>query len=83
MFLATHSYSTCLGKNYREVVFENLTLNENLTYIENAADNVGLHGAFDAYQKLKRSEKSKENLFGQFSEDQLFFLGFAQVIKIN
>lgn len=60
---------------------ENVTLNGLLTLRENIPDNAGLLGAYKAFKKstfLDGRAKKADKLAG-FTEDQLFFLGFAQV----
>ena len=52
------------------------------TQSENIADNGGIREAYRAYQRLKARNTLQQALPGlaNYSEDQLFFLGFAQVI---
>ncbi len=59
---------------------KNVTVDGMQTLRENIPDNAGLLGAFQAYRKeLQKYSKLPAELT-QFSEDQLFFIGFAQVI---
>lgn len=48
---------------------------------ENIADNGGIREAYRAYQRLKARTSNQRALPGlaDYSHDQLFFLGFAQV----
>ncbi len=61
---------------------ENVTLNGELTLEENIPDNAGLLGAFKAFKEsilLDGGKKRKLDGLKEFSDEQLFFLGFAQV----
>ncbi|XP_063976266.1 neprilysin-4-like isoform X1 [Diachasmimorpha longicaudata] len=59
----------------------NFTINGINTQSENIADNGGIREAYRAYQRLKSRGLKKQALPGlsDYSQDQLFFLGFAQV----
>lgn len=49
---------------------------------ENIADNGGIREAYRAYLRLKKRKKSTEKLLpglSEYSQEQLFFIGFAQV----
>lgn len=50
---------------------------------ENIADNGGLREAFRAYKKMKGRSHAQKSLPGlvQYTDEQLFFLGFAQVSR--
>ncbi|XP_031835165.1 neprilysin-11 isoform X2 [Nomia melanderi] len=69
--------------NYRvPELGENFTVNGVNTQGENIADNGGIREAYRAYQKHKaRSDTVSRTLpgFAGYTQDQLFFLGFAQV----
>ncbi len=63
---------------------ENVTLNGLKTIGENIPDNAGLLGAYKALKGSTILDSGMAQLEGleNFSDDQLFFLGFAQVIKV-
>lgn len=60
-----------------------LKLDGKLTQGENIADNGGLREAFRAYKKLKAERSPRKELPGlvKYTDEQLFFLGFAQVSR--
>ncbi|XP_033332700.1 neprilysin-11 isoform X2 [Megalopta genalis] len=68
--------------NYRFPELDNdLTVNGVTTQGENIADNGGIREAYRAYRKHEARSGVQEILPGlaEYSRDQLFFLGFAQV----
>jgi len=69
---------SCVEKQYSAyVALPGLHVNGALTLGENIADNGGLKLAFEAYRALRSSAKEAVVADG-LSEDQQFFLGFAQ-----
>ncbi|HKO48844.1 MAG TPA: M13 family metallopeptidase [Polyangiaceae bacterium] len=69
---------SCVEKQYSAYeALPGLHLNGALTLGENIADNGGIKLAFEAYRALRSSSK-EEIVAGGMSEDQQFFLGFAQ-----
>ncbi|KAF7996611.1 hypothetical protein HCN44_002257 [Aphidius gifuensis] len=60
----------------------NFTVNGVNTLSENIADNGGIREAYRAYLRLKKRKKSTEKLLpglSEYTQEQLFFIGFAQV----
>ncbi|XP_026672366.1 neprilysin-4-like isoform X2 [Ceratina calcarata] len=59
----------------------NLTVNGFNTQGENIADNGGIREAYRAYQRLRTRNVERQSLPGLvgYTQEQLFFLGFAQV----
>ncbi|VDP79284.1 unnamed protein product [Schistosoma curassoni] len=53
-----------------------------MTLGENIADNGGLKAAYKAFKKLEAKYSDKPILPGlKFTPDQLFFIGFAQIVR--
>ena len=52
-------------------------INGELTLGENIADNGGVHTAYHAYKNVMNGRKAQS--YGGLTEDQLFFVSFAQV----
>lgn len=85
----------CLVEQYdnlatEELNIRNISLNGAITLQENIPDNAGLLAAYNAFQKaarlskiLKVEESNKPESLKRFSDDQLFFLGFAQVTNVK
>ncbi|KAF7993585.1 hypothetical protein HCN44_010180 [Aphidius gifuensis] len=78
--------SQCFYKQYEKYeiiknsINEPIYINENETLDENVADNLGLDLSYDLYKQMKKEGKIKElKIPGlqDFTDDQLFFLGFA------
>jgi hypothetical protein len=75
----------CFSQYYSEFKFENVSINGNTTLGENIADNGGIKTAWDAFKDYqKRRQKlnlPKETMLGleAFSEEQLFFISYAQL----
>ncbi|XP_050713079.1 endothelin-converting enzyme homolog isoform X3 [Eriocheir sinensis] len=71
--------SHCFEGQYSSYEFLGEHLNGKLTLGENIADNGGLKASYQAYKKWLKEHGPEESLPGIQSNDQLFFLGFAQV----
>ncbi|XP_020601107.1 endothelin-converting enzyme homolog [Orbicella faveolata] len=73
----------CLVDQYSKYVFhtKNIFLNGKQTLGENIADNGGIKQAFQAYQNWKKRRGPEPPLPGMedFTNEQIFFLGFAQI----
>lgn len=74
----------CMKQQYSRQYWEiaGLNVNGNLTIGENIADNGGIREAYMAYQTWKKSNKDIKmpgKPFDDWSDEQLFFLGQAQV----
>ncbi|KAI4482984.1 hypothetical protein M0802_013537 [Mischocyttarus mexicanus] len=80
-----HEKVECIIKQYSSYhlpeLGNNFTINGITTQGENIADNGGIREAYRAYQKLKARSLHQQALPGlsEYTHDQLFFLGFAQV----
>ncbi|KAK0158820.1 hypothetical protein PV328_009769 [Microctonus aethiopoides] len=80
-----HEKVECIIKQYSSYhlpeLSNNFTVNGINTQSENIADNGGIREAYRAYQRLKSRTMSPQALPGlaEYTQDQLFFLGFAQV----
>ncbi|XP_076238295.1 neprilysin-11 [Calliopsis andreniformis] len=80
-----HKKVECIIKQYSNYhlpeLGNNFTVNGINTQGENIADNGGIREAFRAYRRLKMRNSSQQALPGlaKYSQEQLFFLGFAQV----
>ncbi|XP_011310973.1 endothelin-converting enzyme 1 isoform X2 [Fopius arisanus] len=80
-----HEKVECIIKQYSNYhlpeLSNNFTINGINTQSENIADNGGIREAYRAYQRLKSRGLRKQALPGlsEYTQDQLFFLGFAQV----
>lgn len=79
--------TNCVINQYNEYVPEeltglNITVDGNLTLNENLADNAGLQAAYISYQNSYDNYKRAHKMPGleMYSNDQLFYIGFAQVI---
>ncbi|CAB3983458.1 endothelin-converting enzyme 2-like isoform X2, partial [Paramuricea clavata] len=73
--------STCLVEEYNKVQIFGYQVDGNKTLSENIADNGGLKYAFKAYQKWRDIHGNEEKLPAlPFNNDQLFFIGFAQLL---
>ena len=75
-------FSMILGITF-QVPGTKMKINGELTVGENIADNGGVKEAFGAYKTyLERSEQAKKiPSLEEFTEEQLFFLGYAQVLS--
>ncbi|KAK4304737.1 hypothetical protein Pmani_023335 [Petrolisthes manimaculis] len=72
--------TTCMEDQYSEYDFDGEHLNGKLTLGENIADNGGLEASFRAYNEWIEHHGSEVSLPGlTLTNQQLFFLGFAQV----
>ncbi|CAB4022954.1 endothelin-converting enzyme 1-like [Paramuricea clavata] len=72
--------STCLIEEYDKVKIFGYKVNGSKTLSENIADNGGLKYAFRAYQNWRKINGDEDKLPGlSFNNDQLFFVGFAQL----
>ncbi|XP_076284124.1 neprilysin-11 isoform X2 [Lasioglossum baleicum] len=75
----------CIIKQYSNYrlpeLGDNFTVNGVNTQGENIADNGGIREAYRAYQKYKTRSAVQQALpgFAEYTRDQLFFIGFAQV----
>lgn len=71
----------CLVDQYSKYVFHTKNLNGKQTLGENIADNGGIKQAFQAYQNWKKRRGPEPPLPGMedFTNEQIFFLGFAQI----
>ncbi|KAL9969775.1 hypothetical protein ACROYT_G022032 [Oculina patagonica] len=71
--------ANCLSKQYSQFEVFGKKINGNQTLNENIADNGGIKLAFNAYKKLVAKEGTEGALPGLgLTEEQLFFVGFAQ-----
>jgi endothelin-converting enzyme/putative endopeptidase len=59
-------------------IAEGLKLNGKLTLGENIADNGGIKEAYRAYQAWLAENGGNEGFMDDFTDEQLFFIGFAQ-----
>ncbi|XP_028410352.1 endothelin-converting enzyme 1-like [Dendronephthya gigantea] len=72
--------SKCLIDQYSKIKVFGVQVQGNVTLSENIADNGGLKYAYRAYQKWRKRNGIEANLPGlKFTNDQLFFISFAQV----
>ncbi|CAB3997560.1 neprilysin-2 isoform X1 [Paramuricea clavata] len=72
--------ATCLVEEYNKVKIFGYKVDGKKTLSENIADNGGLKYAFKAYQKWRDIHGNEEKLPAlPFNNDQLFFIGFAQL----
>jgi endothelin-converting enzyme len=71
------SQADCVVRQYSAFKIDGETVNGNTTLGENIADNGGLKAAFHAYQKFSATDPPLPGL--NLTQDQLFFLSFAQV----
>ena len=70
----------CMVEQYNGYeVQEGLPLNGELTLGENIADNGGVKEAYRAYKMWIGEHGSPAPVMEQFTDDQLFFIGYAQV----
>ncbi|KOX74681.1 Endothelin-converting enzyme 2 [Melipona quadrifasciata] len=80
-----HEKVECIIKQYSNYhlpeLADNFTVNGVTTQGENIADNGGIREAYKAYQQFKKRNTDRLVLPGlvNYSEEQLFFVGFAQV----
>ncbi|CAH8841671.1 unnamed protein product [Trichobilharzia szidati] len=72
--------SQCMIEQYSNYSIHNTSLNGKMTLGENIADNGGIKAAYKAFKKLEAKYQDKPILPGlNFTPDQLFFIGFAQL----
>ncbi|XP_078374601.1 endothelin-converting enzyme homolog isoform X1 [Oculina patagonica] len=71
----------CLIDQYSKYVFHTKNLKGEQTLGENIADNGGIKQSFQAYQNWKKRRGPEPPLPGMkdFTNEQIFFLGFAQI----
>jgi membrane metallo-endopeptidase-like protein 1 len=69
----------CIVKQYSSYKVEGESVNGRQTLGENIADNGGLKASFHAYQRSRSSDLPLPGL--NITNDQLFFISFAQVIR--
>lgn len=63
-------------------VLPGIKINGKLTLGENTADIGGIHIAYDALQiKNKKNKKMSKDKISNFTQDQLFFISWAQIFK--
>ncbi|XP_017799517.1 PREDICTED: neprilysin-11-like [Habropoda laboriosa] len=80
-----HEKVECMIKQYSSYhlpeLGNNFTVNGVNTQGENIADNGGIREAYRAYQRLKTRSVNRQALPGlaTYTQEQLFFVGFAQV----
>ncbi len=71
--------AACVDKTYSEIeVLPGVKLNGKLTLGENIADFGGIKEAFGAYQTWAKDHPSEKPFVEGYTDDQLFFIGFAQ-----
>ncbi len=71
--------AACVDKTYSEIeVLPGVKLNGKLTLGENIADFGGIKEAFGAYKNWSKEHPSDKPFIEGLTDDQLFFLGFAQ-----
>ncbi|TNN13407.1 Endothelin-converting enzyme 1 [Schistosoma japonicum] len=77
---AFENNSQCMIEQYSNYSILNTSLNGKMTLGENIADNGGIKAAYKAFKKLEAKYSDKPTLPGlNFTPDQLFFIGFAQL----
>uniref|UniRef100_A0A8C4PYE9 Endothelin converting enzyme 2b n=2 Tax=Eptatretus burgeri TaxID=7764 RepID=A0A8C4PYE9_EPTBU len=69
----------CLALQYSNYSVNGENINGNMTLPDNIADNGGIHIAFRAYQNLNTSAKDKVLPLLGISNQQVFFVQFAQM----
>ncbi|XP_043506308.1 neprilysin-4-like isoform X3 [Frieseomelitta varia] len=80
-----HEKVQCIIQQYSNYhlpeLADNFTVNGVITQGENIADNGGIREAYKAYQRFKKRNTDRLVLPGlvNYSQEQLFFVGFAQV----
>ncbi len=71
--------ASCIEKQYSErEVLPGLHVNGELTLGENIADNGGVKQAWGGWKSLEAAGKAPSPLLSGITNDQLFFIGFAQ-----
>lgn len=84
-------FSDCLVNQYNQyttkgLLADNVTVNGLLTLKENIEDNMGILSAYIAMKKFAQPKKMYDQKVTKgvdsFNDDQLFFLGFAQVVPL-
>lgn len=80
--------SDCLASQYnqyttKELIYENVTINGRMTLKENMKDHMGIIAAYLALRRfsfVEQVETKTPKGMEMFNQDQLFFLGYAQVV---
>jgi endothelin-converting enzyme len=70
---------TCFEEQYSQYEMFGYNVSGNLTLGENIADNGGLHTSYQAFQKLMNTTEQPMLPALQYTPEQLYFIGYAQV----
>jgi predicted metalloendopeptidase len=70
----------CFVEQYSQYELFGIPVNGNQTLGENIADNGGIRASYDAFKKVSHKSEKLPGLT-DYSNDQLFFIGFSQVHK--
>ena len=81
VYKAFAAKTQCIARQYQNYTLYGKHVNGNLTLGENIADHGGLKMSYNAYKTWKKSNPQDVRLPGlkDVSEDQLFFLAYAQL----
>ena len=81
IYKAFNAKTQCLARQYSNYSLDGRHVNGRLTLGENIADHGGMKMSYNAYKTWKKAHPEEVRLPGlkDISEDQLFFLSFAQL----
>ncbi|CAI8022690.1 Endothelin-converting enzyme 1 [Geodia barretti] len=68
----------CFVEQYSQYELFGISVNGNQTLGENIADNGGIRASYDAFKKVSHKSEKLPGLT-DYSDDQLFFIGFSQL----